>query len=98
MPRRVQVISQRRCLGVKRGYGVLIWVVCYEAEYDVAACVDLDDVATNGSCWGVDGGPAVDASVGCGALYYLKVVAVYMEWMAACVEVVDYDFDGVHVV
>ena len=89
MPRRVQALGQRRYLradGVMR----LIWVVCYEAKGYISTRIDLDDVATDGSRWRVDRCPTVDASVDCRALYYLEVVAVDMERMAPCVEIVDY--------
>ena len=78
-----------------QGLGVLIWVVGYEAEGHVTAPVDFDYVATYGRCGGVDGLSAVDAGVGCGALHYLEIVAVDMDRMAACVEIVDHYFDYV---
>lgn len=83
MPRRVQVLRQRKCLRVGKRRGILIWVVRYEAEGHVAKSVDFDDVATDGSRWRVDRCSSVDASAHWGALYYLEVMAVYMERMTA---------------
>ena len=78
--------------------GLLIWIICYEAKGYISARIDLDDVATDGGGWGVDRCSAVDTSAGCGPLYDLEIVAVYVEGMAACIEVVDYYFDCIVVV
>ena len=74
---------------------ILIWVVRYEAEGHVTTPVDFDDVATYRRCRGVGGFPTVDTGVGGGALYYLEIVAVYVERMAAVIEIVDHYFNYV---
>ncbi len=78
--------------------GTLIWIVCNETKGYVTTSVDLDDIATYGSRRGVDGRSAVDASVSCGALYYLEVVAMDVERMATSVKVVDHYFDCIVVI
>lgn len=99
MPKRVQVLDQREVLGSGTGgvEGILIWVIRYEAKRYITARVDFDDVAAYGRCRGVHRGSTVNASVGCGALYYLEVVAVDVERMAARVKVVDHHFNCVEV-
>ena len=79
-------------------FETLIWVVRYKAKGHVTPRVDFNDVATYRRCWGVDGFSTVDAGVGGGALHYLEVVAVYMQGMAAAVEVVDHYFNDVEII
>ena len=81
-----------------RELGVLIWVVCYKAEGHITTTIDFDDVAAYRRCRGVDGFPTVDAGVGGGALYYLEIVAVYVERMAASIEIVDHYLNYVVVI
>ena len=80
------------------GWGILIWIIGDEAKGYITTRVDLDDVATDGSCGGVNGRSTVHASISRRALYYLEIVTVQMKRMAASVEVVDYDFDCVIIV
>ena len=58
------------------GGEIRIWVVCDESKCYIPTRVDLDDVTAYGSYWRIDRCTAVNASVGCGALYDLEVVAV----------------------
>ena len=92
------VIIGQRLLSRSIVTGTLIWIVRNETKGYVTISVDLDDIATYGGRGRVDGRPAVDASVSCGALYYLEVVAVDVEWMATSVKVVDYYFDRIVII
>ena len=56
--------------------GLLIWIIRYKAKSNVTPRVDFDDVATYWRRGGVDRRSTVDASIGCGALHYLKIVAM----------------------
>ena len=55
---------------------ILIWIIRYETKSNVTPRIDFDDVATYRCRGGIDRRSTVDAGIGCGALHYLKIVAM----------------------